>query len=93
MIFPDGQRLNIAAKSSGLTCSKKLSITSESLPIRLMINPTGIFWAFPEQSAAKTFLVIASNGREAIISAQDESISGLLRSSERALRNSVLLAR
>ena len=93
MILPDGQRLRTAAKSSGLTCSKKLSITSESLPMRLMIRPTGRFLAFPAESAAKTLRVVGSNGREAMISVQDESISGLLRRSQRALRNSVLFAR
>ena len=61
--------------------------------MRLMIKLTGILCAFPEQSAAKTLRVIASNGREAIISAHASSISGLLRSPERDLRNSVLLAR
>ena len=93
MIFPDGQRLTTAATSSGLTCSRKLSITSESFPMRLKINPTGRFSAFLEQSAAKTLRVIASNGREAIISAHASSISGLFRTSQRALRNSVLFAK
>ena len=93
MFFPVGHRRNTAGKSSGLICSKKLSITSGSLRMRLSISTGGIFQALSAASIAICFLVMSSNGRDAIISAHASSISGLLKYSDIAFRNSVLLAK
>ena len=57
------------------------------------MSPAGRFPAFFAESRANSLRVIASNGKEAMISAQVSSISGFLRKSESALRNSVLLAK
>ncbi len=60
--------------------------------MRLMINPAGKFAALLEVSSAIDFRVLSSKGRDPAMSAVVESISGRLRISVRALRNSTRLA-